>query len=248
MNLLGRILSTDFMPHGYCFLWVPEILWLHVVSDALIALAYFAIPITLVTFAARRRELPFPWLFLLFATFIICCGTTHLMEIWTVGHPDWGAAGLVKAVCAFFSVTTAAAMIPVVPKALALRGPRELESVNLRLAEEARRHAATAGALARAHDELEARVRERTAALSARTAELAASEARYRALVEAMASVVWRTDAAGLVGDMPDWRAITGQGRGGGRRWGRPAPGPPARRRAAKGARARAGRGGGRSR
>src|SRR4051794_3588385 len=173
MNLLGRILSTDFMPHGYCFLWVPEILWLHVVSDALIALAYFAIPVTLVVFAARRRELPFPWLFLLFATFIICCGTTHLMEIWTVWHPDYGAAGLVKAVCAFFSVTTAAAMIPVVPKALASRGPRALGAVTLRLAEvtlrlagEARRHAATAGALARAHDELEARVRERTAALS----------------------------------------------------------------------------------
>ena len=142
------------MPHGYCYLWVPEILWLHVVSDALIALAYFAIPITLVVFAARRRELPFPWLFLLFATFIICCGTTHLMEIWTVWNPDYGAAGLVKAVCAFFSVATAAAMIPVVPKALALRGPRELEAVNLRLAEEAGRHAATAGALARAHDEL----------------------------------------------------------------------------------------------
>jgi PAS domain S-box-containing protein len=204
MNLLGRILSTDFMPHGYCFLWVPEILWLHVVSDALIALAYFAIPVTLVTFAARRRELPFPWLFLLFATFIICCGTTHLMEIWTVWSPDYGAAGLVKAVCALFSVTTAAAMIPVVPKALALRSPRELEAVNLRLAEEVDQHKATAGALAQAHDELERRVRERTA-------ELAASESRYRALVEAMASVVWRADAAGLVEDMPEWRALTGQ-------------------------------------
>ena len=220
MNLLERILSTDFMPHGFCFLWDPAILWLHVTSDALIALAYFAIPVTLVVFAARRGELPFPWLFLLFATFIICCGTTHLMEIWTVWNPDYGAAGLVKAVCAFFSVTTAAAMIPVVPKALALRSPRELEAVNLRLAEEAGRHAATAGALARAHDELEARVRERTAALSARTAELAASEARYRALVEAMASVVWRTDAAGLVGDMPDWRAITGQSVAEVRGWG----------------------------
>ena len=59
-----------------------------------------------------------------------------------------------------------------------------------------------------------------TTALSARTAELAASEARYRALVEAMASVVWRTDAAGLVGDMPDWRAITGQSVAEVRGWG----------------------------
>jgi PAS domain S-box-containing protein len=42
-------------------------------------------------------------------------------------------------------------------------------------------------------------------------AELRAGESRFRALVEAGGRTVWSTDAAGMVGDMPDWRALTGQ-------------------------------------
>jgi PAS domain S-box-containing protein len=210
MSFLQRLLSADFAPHGYCFLWFPEILWLHVVSDALIAVAYFAIPIALLVLARRRRELPFPWLFVMFAAFITACGLTHLMGIWTMWRPDYGVEGLLKAACALISLATAALLIPVMPKALALRSPRELEAVNGRLADEVDRHRSTSGELARAHAELEARVAERTA-------ELVASEARYRALVEAFASVVWSTDARGMVEDNPDWRALTGQSVGEGR-------------------------------
>ncbi len=204
MSYLQRILSADFAPHGFCFLWLPEILWLHVISDALIALAYFAIPTALLLLAWRRRELPFPWLFVMFAAFITACGLTHLIGIWTMWQPDYGAEGLLKAACAVISLGTAAFLIPVLSKALALRSPRELEAVNLPLADEVDRHRTTSNELAHAHAELEARVEERTA-------ELAASEARYRALVEAIASVVWTTDARGMIADSPDWRALTGQ-------------------------------------
>jgi PAS domain S-box-containing protein len=177
MGLLERIVSTDFMPHGYCFLWLPEILWLHAVSDGLIALSYFAIPAALVILVLRRRgEVPFPWLFGLFAAFIVACGLTHVMGIWTIWRPDYGAAGLVKGATALVSVATAASLVPVLPRALALWGPRELELL-----------------------------------VGARTAELAAGEARYRALVEAIGTVVWTTDPEGRVADMPGWRAITGQ-------------------------------------
>jgi PAS domain S-box-containing protein len=177
MGLLERILSTDFMPHGYCFLWFPEVLWLHAASDALIALSYFAIPAALVVLVLRRRgEVPFPWLFGLFAAFIVACGLTHVMGIWTIWRPDYGAEGLVKGATALVSVATAASLVPVLPRALALRGPRELELL-----------------------------------VGARTAELAAGEARYRALVEAIGTVVWTTDPDGRVADMPGWRAVTGQ-------------------------------------
>jgi hypothetical protein len=40
-EFLEELFSSDFMPHGYCYLWKPGLVWLHVVSDALIALAYF---------------------------------------------------------------------------------------------------------------------------------------------------------------------------------------------------------------
>ena len=72
-----RHLGIGFLPHGYCFTWVPGLLWLNVISDGLIALAYLSIPLTLVHIVQRRQDLPFGWVFLLFGVFIVACGTTH---------------------------------------------------------------------------------------------------------------------------------------------------------------------------
>jgi hypothetical protein len=65
-EFLEKLFSSDFMPHGYCYLWKPGLVWLHVFSDTLIALAYFAIPVTLVYFIRKRRDLPFHWMFVSF--------------------------------------------------------------------------------------------------------------------------------------------------------------------------------------
>jgi len=86
LEFLRRLLSPEFMPHGYCYLWDPWIVWLNVISDSLITLAYFCIPLALVYLVRQRRDLPFNWIFWMFALFILGCGTTHLMEVWTVWH------------------------------------------------------------------------------------------------------------------------------------------------------------------
>jgi len=112
--------AGPFIPHGHCYLWQPGLVWLHIVSDALIALAYYSIPITLVFFTRKRQDLPFNWVFLLFGTFIIACGTTHLMEIWTLWHPNYWLSGLLKAITALASVYTAWALVSLLPQALAL--------------------------------------------------------------------------------------------------------------------------------
>jgi len=62
-------------------MWKPGLVWLHVVSDSLIALAYFSIPFTLIHFIRKRRDLPFNWIFVCFGAFILACGATHAMEI-----------------------------------------------------------------------------------------------------------------------------------------------------------------------
>ncbi|MGI8501749.1 MAG: hybrid sensor histidine kinase/response regulator, partial [Hassallia sp.] len=98
--------SSPFIPHGHCYLWKTDLVWLHLLSDAFIALAYFSIPITLFSFVRQRRDLPFDWIFLLFAAFIIACGTTHLMEIWTLWYPTYWLSGAIKAVTAMVSVFT----------------------------------------------------------------------------------------------------------------------------------------------
>ena len=85
IELLRDLFASDgFMPHGHCYLWNSKIIMLHLVSDALIGLAYTSIPFTLVYFVRRRRDLPFSWMFLLFGLFSISCGATHYMEIWTL--------------------------------------------------------------------------------------------------------------------------------------------------------------------
>jgi hypothetical protein len=89
--------SSPFIPHGHCYLWKTDLVWLHLLSDSLIALAYYSIPITLFYFVQKRKDLPFNWIFLLFAAFIVACGTTHLMEVWTLWHPTYWLSGLIKA-------------------------------------------------------------------------------------------------------------------------------------------------------
>ena len=48
MNAIRELFSSHgFMPHGFCYQWKPALLWLHGLSDTLIAIAYFSIPIGL---------------------------------------------------------------------------------------------------------------------------------------------------------------------------------------------------------
>src|SRR5882757_4907655 len=120
MNFLESIFSPgDFMPHGYCYLWKPGLVWLHVISDSLITLAYFSIPFTLLYFIRKRRDLPFDWMFLCFGAFILACGTTHAMEVWTLWHGTYWLSGAIKAVTAIASVPTAILLVQLVPQALA---------------------------------------------------------------------------------------------------------------------------------
>ena len=108
------------MPHGFCYMWDPRIVWLHVISDSLIAVAYYCIPIILIYFIRKNRSLPFNKIFWMFGIFILACGTTHVMEIWNIWHATYFVAGLLKAGTAAVSVLTAAMLIPLVPKAMLL--------------------------------------------------------------------------------------------------------------------------------
>lgn len=128
--------SDSYMPHGQCILWRPGLLWLHAVSDALIWGAYLTIPVILVYFIRKRRDMPFPRIFFLFGAFIVACGTTHLMEVWTIWQPNYWMSGLIKALTAAVSWVTVVQLIPVVPQALSFRSPAELEVSNAKLEQE----------------------------------------------------------------------------------------------------------------
>src|SRR5260370_11190396 len=121
------------MPHGYFYLGTTGVIWLHAVSDATIALSYYLIPLGLIYFVRKRRDLPFHWMFLLFGLFIFGCGTTHLMEVWTLWHGTYWLAGAIKAITAAASVVTAALVVPLIPPAPALPSPAPMPAANLPL-------------------------------------------------------------------------------------------------------------------
>jgi PAS domain S-box-containing protein len=165
---LGNTFSPDgFMPHGMCYLWRPGILALHVASDSLIALAYLSIPFTLIYFVRRRSDLRFGWIVVSFSVFIIACGASHLMEIWTVWHPDYWLSGGVKAVTALASVPTAILLVKLVPAALRMPSSSALQAANAELAREVAERRAAEAEVRKLNESLERSIAERTAELRA---------------------------------------------------------------------------------
>ncbi|MFB2833580.1 ATP-binding protein [Floridanema evergladense] len=159
INLFG---SGSFIPHGHCYLWKPSLVWLHLISDAIIAFAYYSIPLTLFYFVRKRQDLPFHWIFLLFAAFIISCGTTHIAEIWTLWYPTYWLSGAIKAGTAIVSMYTALELVPLVPKALALPSPAQMEQANQALQAQIKESQRIEAELRHFQNDLEARVQLRT--------------------------------------------------------------------------------------
>ncbi|OKH40017.1 histidine kinase [[Phormidium ambiguum] IAM M-71] len=125
--------SRSYIPHGHCYLWQTPLVGLHLISDALIALAYLSIPAMLIYFVHKRSDVPFSKVFILFSSFIVLCGVGHLLDIWTLWYPDYWISGIERAFTALVSCYTALKLVELLPKFLALRTPEQLEALNLEL-------------------------------------------------------------------------------------------------------------------
>ncbi|MCU0541285.1 MAG: HAMP domain-containing histidine kinase [Oscillatoriaceae cyanobacterium Prado104] len=164
--------GRGYIPHGHCYLWQTPLVWLHVTSDSLIAIAYFSIPITLVYFIRKREDLPFDWIFAMFGAFIVACGITHIFEVWTLWYPTYWISGAMKAFTALVSLSTAVLLVNLIPQALALPSPAQLALANSQLEAEIFERKQVEKALQKAKEELEIRVEERTAQLKQQTLQL----------------------------------------------------------------------------
>ncbi len=130
--------SADLMPHGNCFLWQPGLLWLTVTANTVIALAYFSIPVALLYFVYKRKQVEFKGILLLFSLFIFSCGATHVMHVVTIWKPVYGLSGIIDALTAGVSVVAAVMLWPLIPKTLLIPSPSELLKANSLLQDEIR--------------------------------------------------------------------------------------------------------------
>ena len=125
--------SDSFLPHGFCYQWRAALIWLHVVSDVLIAVAYLVISVVLLYFAQKRKDLHFRGLFLCFGIFIAACGATHIMEVVTLWVPAYWTSGVIKCLTALASVPTAVLVARMLPQALTLASAEQLRAANQEL-------------------------------------------------------------------------------------------------------------------
>jgi PAS domain S-box-containing protein len=193
--MMDRLLNGIYMPHGYCLLWEPWLVTLHAASDILIFGAYSAIPLAIWIFVTKRPNIEMKGLARLFAAFILWCGLTHLFSVITLWHPIYEVQGLVKATTAAVSVFTAVLIFPLIPKALAIPSPNELQMANAQLEREVAAHERTLEELREARLELEQRVEARTKALSEATE-------RFRSLFEHAPVAMLMVDRTGKVRQM----------------------------------------------
>jgi PAS domain S-box-containing protein len=142
-DLLRWLLDpSGLTPHGFCLLWEPWLIWTHVLGNIAIGLAYFSIPLALIAFARRRRDLVFKPVFWLFAAFILLCGAGHWLDLLTLWVPAYGVEAIVKATTGLVSVATALALWPLMPRAIALPSPAGMRAANDALRDSEARHRA----------------------------------------------------------------------------------------------------------
>lgn len=131
MNFTNFLFDTSLWPaRWHCGSgWTATLGWIHILSDIAIFLAYISIPAVLLYWCIKRRDIPFNYLLVLFALFILFCGSGHLVEAIIFWHPVYRFDGLVKFATAIISWATVLALLPVIPKVLDLPKVEKLNQI-----------------------------------------------------------------------------------------------------------------------
>ena len=117
-HYISHLLDTNgFMPRWMCGFWTAFSGWLYIVSDIAIWAAYMSIPLVILYFVSRRKDIPFIKIFWLFAAFIFACGSTHLADALMFWWPAYRLTGLIYFATAVISwLTVFAKCIPLISR------------------------------------------------------------------------------------------------------------------------------------
>lgn len=130
IEFFGGLFATDkWPPRWYCGEWSDFHGWLYIASDLMIWLAYFLIPIIILQYFADKKDvIKFSRVYLLFATFILLCGSTHFIDAMMFWVPMYRLNGLVRFATGIVSLFTAYQLFRILPQAFQQRTNLELEN------------------------------------------------------------------------------------------------------------------------
>lgn len=186
-------LDANFMPHGHCYFWEPYIMWSHAISDGVIALAYFTIPLSLVKIVRSRKDdnFAYMWMVVLFAIFILGCGATHVMDVLNIWEPWYRLDSAIRIITALASIATAVLLVRITPELIMLPSDRKWKQMNQELKS--------------LNESLELKVQERTQ-------ELEALAERYKFMTDVIPQIVWTARPDGKTDFLNQtWYNYTGQ-------------------------------------
>lgn len=193
--------AHGFMPRWQCGDWSLSLGWLHIISDFLIFVAYACIPLSLMFFALRRRDIALKGIVWLFVAFILSCGLTHLTDAAMFYYPAYRFLGMMKAITAVVSLSTVVALFVVMPTALSLPGIAEAHKLAQKEIERCRKVEIE---LVRTRDELESRGAQLTGRLHKAQQSLAGAESALVHWDAETGKILWESGLSELI-------AVTGR-------------------------------------
>lgn len=175
IQLVTAVFYTRFEPHYIHFIDVPQLMWLIIFGNLIIATAYFSIPLALAVVGYRRKELAHNWLFWLFCTFIFFCGITHILHVIVFWYPIYAMEGVMDMATGLISLVTAVMLWKLVPSFIRVPSIEDIRLQNEKLEAEIMRRKEAEKEIRTLNRTLEEKVDERTR-------ELTISDQRFNAL------------------------------------------------------------------
>ncbi len=188
------IFSSGFLPHGYCLNWQPTLIWLYSIFNGTIALAYYSIPLSLLYFVKKRRDLSFQRVVVLFSLFILACGTTHILHILLLWQPIYKVQISLDGITALLSLATATLLWKQLPLILSIPNSKQLKTLNQHLNDEIKLRIETEQDIRKNQQLLEQRVVERTQELENANLLLQESQKRLKTIINNVHAVIWTMD------------------------------------------------------
>ena len=117
LEFWSGLFSTELWPARWnCGQWSSFHGWLFIISDIFIWLAYFLIPLVILSFVDHSKGLRYRPVFYWFCAFITLCGFSHMLDAIIFWFPMYRFAAVIRFLTAITSIITVYVLVKEMPK------------------------------------------------------------------------------------------------------------------------------------